>query len=365
MRRLCIIIVLLLIFSGCSRKDEYLLRVFPDVDIENTYDSEKLLISFIENYMTSPNGGIYTNIKDSNNIENLPKGHEVLSESVGIYMLYLSSKGDKEKFDKQLEYFKNYFLMKGVVSWRIKEGKYFSSTGAVIDDLRIVKSLFIAYDKWMDPYYMNMIEMISNVLLKSALVDNMIVNDYGSDGSGSTTINLSYIDLYTIKRLGEIDNKWNKVFDRSLKIIKNGNLEGTEIFYYFNYDLSNDSYYVNKNRISVLDSFLVNLHLSEIGILSSNQIKWFNDFKSMDVYSYYDIYSNEFVSNIESTSIYSVLARILVLNGIETYEELEKKIESFQIGEGPYIGGYGNELKGEFFSFDNLNALIYYIVKGR
>jgi endo-1,4-beta-D-glucanase Y len=359
-----VILIIILLVTSCARENEYTLKVFNYIDRSADSVEEKILVEFIKDKMMDEKGGIYTNLSDSSNISELPSGQEILSESIGLYMLYLSTSSSKDDFDHYFRYLNNQFLRNGVVSWRIKDSELYSSTGAVIDDLRIVKSLFIANDKWNDEMYINLIEKISDILLKKAINQGMLVNDYGENGSSSSIINLSYLDLYSLKRLEKINSKWKEVFKNAVDIIEKGRINKTGKFYYMYYDVVSKKYYGDGRNISVLDSFLVDLHLSEIGILDKDKLDWFNKVKDTDIYSTYDIHVEKYSSDIESTSIYSVLVRILKLNAVNDISVLEEKIKSFQIVEGQYSGGFGNENEMEFYSFDNLNALLYFVAKG-
>jgi len=185
---------------------------------KNDIKDELICIDFVENKLSSEKAGIYTNFLDSNDMKDYSTGHEILSESQGLIMLYYVNKANKQKFDFCLEYIEKYmFLKEGMIKWRIKEDNInITNSSASIDDLRIARALIYAYDKWQDLHYLKTLKKISKGLLKHSITDYYLMDYYDSGAkSTSESISLSYLDLYTMNLLSTIDSKWSKEIKQS------------------------------------------------------------------------------------------------------------------------------------------------------
>lgn len=78
-----------------------------------------------------------------------------LSESVGLWLTYLLEKDDQVRFNEQINVMKSYFLANDFIVWRI-EGTRKASVNALIDDLRIIRVLLSAGEKWQDATYLQL-----------------------------------------------------------------------------------------------------------------------------------------------------------------------------------------------------------------
>ena len=124
-------------------------------------EREQILLDFVNDKLTDEKGGIKTNYTEENSDGDITKGSSVLSESEGLMLIYYLHRGSKEDFNRTLQYIKeNMILESGVISWRV-EGNKPSLTSATIDDLRIIKALLLATEKWKDQSYRRMALNIS------------------------------------------------------------------------------------------------------------------------------------------------------------------------------------------------------------
>ncbi|MGL5244441.1 MAG: glycosyl hydrolase family 8, partial [Sarcina sp.] len=180
-------------------------------DSKEKNTSEKLVYDFINTALTKEGIGIYTNYLNNESDGDITKGHYVLSESEGLMMLYAVNSGNKDLFDKNYNIVKNKMkLDNGLISWRVNENEK-SEVSATIDELRIIKALIFAYDRWGDfKYKLNAIR-ISNALLKNSTLDGNLIDFTQPDGK-SKTITLCYLDLVTMRMLSNIDSKWSSIY---------------------------------------------------------------------------------------------------------------------------------------------------------
>ena len=75
-------------------------------NVEET-NGEKVLLNFVNNKLSSQDGGVYTNYINESSDGDITKGHAVLSESQGIMLLYDLEKNNRDNFDITLDYIKN------------------------------------------------------------------------------------------------------------------------------------------------------------------------------------------------------------------------------------------------------------------
>lgn len=335
----------------------------------NTYgevivsNEEEMLLNFIRNKLTDESGGIYTNYIDSKNKDDITKGHAILSESQGIMLLYNVEKDNKEEFDHTLNYVKqNMTLDSKLVSWRIDKIEK-SNVSATIDDLRIIKSLFMASERWNDRSYRKLAIDISKGIRHELLNKNTLV-DFNDGISKSETTTLCYLDLPTLKMLANIDYiSWEKIYNESLSIINSGYISDSIPLYAKTYN--NVGKYYDEEDIDTLLSMIVILNKAEVGEDIDTSVGWIKNKlrENKKIAITYARSTGEATSNIESTAIYSIILQIGSLINDEDLETMAmEKVRSFQVkNENSEIyGGYGSENGKEVFSYDNLNALLAY-----
>ncbi|MDR5588449.1 MULTISPECIES: glycosyl hydrolase family 8 [Clostridium] len=324
----------------------------------DTCDEEKSLLDFINNKLMDEEGGVYTNYINSDSQGDITKGHAVLSESQGIMLLYSLEKNDRITFDRTLDYIRNYMVLKNnLISWRIEE-KSKSEISATIDDLRIIKALLLAEEKWNDKGYRGIALRISGGISKE-LVENNILVDFNDGISKSKTTTLCYLDLQTIKMLSNLSSSWDKVLNTSLQILNNGYVSDEVPLYKKEFYRESGTY--DDENIDTLLSMIILLNKQEYGEDIDKSITWIkqkfiNDGFLSTSYSF----NGESLTNIESTSIYSFIVQLASKADDKELASLAmNKIKAFQVNnkESVIYGGYGMEDGLQVYSYDNLNAL--------
>ncbi|WIF93966.1 glycosyl hydrolase family 8 [Caminicella sporogenes] len=334
-------------------------------------EEEKNCLKFIKEKMSSKSGGIYTNYLENKRIEKVASGHEILSESEGLIMLYYVRTRDKDEFDKHFDIVKNKMLNKtGLVKWRIKEDNYnLAYSNATIDDLRIIRSLIYAYDIWKDKRYYKTLKKISEALLKFNVYKNCLNNYFDIKHKyKAKEIDISYIDLYTMKLLSNIDRQWDKIYKKGIQVINKGYLSDKLPLYKKTYDIEKNKY-LDKDVINSIDVLLVVLHLSEVGLVKKETLEWIKDqmIYGGGIYAEYDIKTGKAINDVECTAIYAIAARIAKIAGDESlYKLLVKKMLSLQVLDksSPLYGGFGETSTLKVYSFDNLQALLAFKALG-
>jgi len=333
-------------------------------------ESEEICLIFIKNKLSSGSKGIYTNYVDTDNIDSnmsskLAVGHEILTESVGLIMQYYINKSAKKSYDQYIDYLKDYFLTdEGVLRWRVREDVSYSRSSATLDDLRIIRTLVFAYNKWGDRQYLDLYNKIAKGFLNKETYEDNLISGYDTEFNQKfININLSYIDLYTLNLLVEGNkNLLKDIYINSYQIIQDGYISNSLPFYYNSYDFISKTY-SKTSDISMIDNLMVVLHLSEMGLVRKETMTWLNQRmkNNQKIYSKYNIRTGKAVSNIESTAIYALLARIYKNSGNqEMYNLAIKEMLRFQVKNtsSEMYGSFANEKTREAYSFDNLQALL-------
>lgn len=324
---------------------------------------EKLCLQFLQKSMSS-NKGIFTKFLDNKQIKEWATGHQVLSESEGLIMLYAVQAGDKPLFEKHFDIIKNMILDDGVIMWRVgKQGELLTKTSASIDDLRVIRSLVFAYERWKDKKYEKMLKELIYKTKKYQLTPQGLIDYYDSNTeTRAKTINLSYIDLYTMNLLVQIDDDWEKAAEKGLEIIKDGLISEERPLFRKYYDYETKSYSVD-DEINIIDYLKVLLHLSEVGMCPNEAIDWLKEqIKTHKaLFNSYYTDSAEPASGLQSSAAYAIACRIATnIGDYELYESMKDKLLMFQITEESNLlyGAFGEYITKEIYSFDNLQALL-------
>jgi hypothetical protein len=324
-------------------------------------DEEASLFAFIQKHLMGRNGEILTNIKGS---ENSP---ETLSESVGLLMNYCVMRELKELFDREYAFLKNSLLAEGkYVKWKTSSEDIHCNSA--IDDMRIIRALLDAYEKWGVKEYYDTAGFIQDALYEKQTVDGFLMEFYDWKlDAARMSIPLCYIDLNTMYRLGTFNKNWKQSAEKGLRIIKNGRIDEEENpFFHKYYDFNARAYRLDEEAaqnkgICLTYTLYTAIHLAEYNENTEAFTAWLKkEAKNGRLYGWYNPYTLKPASDLESTAVYALAA---IYSGKVGEEELEKRLINrmldFMITDkkSPYYGGFGNTQTMDFYSFDNLTAL--------
>ncbi|QEK12845.1 glycoside hydrolase [Crassaminicella thermophila] len=365
MKRIFIIFMIIILFGRfiMLRQPEFYLE--RNIGYGHEYlEEEKSCLEFIKTKMSSNKGGIYTNYLDTDEIGELAKGYQILSESEGLIMQYYVEKGDKKGFDQHLDLVKNKMMGdEGLIRWRIREeNNQISNSSASLDDLRIVRSLIYAYDLWKEEKYYKILKRISKGLLKYSTNKGYLTSyyEFGSKYRAKK-IDLCYIDLYTMNLLRNVHRKWEVPYKNGLKIIQGGYISNKLPLYKKSFNIDSKRYSTNEN-INSIEALLVVLHLSEMNLVKQETIKWIRkQVFGKGIFLEYNIKTGYPICEDESTAVYAITARIAKnIRDEALYKQAMKRMLRLQILDktSPLYGAFGNIDTYEVFSFDNLQALL-------
>ncbi|OMP66665.1 hypothetical protein BTO28_11530 [Domibacillus epiphyticus] len=316
---------------------------------------------FIEKWLKNNNGTIATYIQDGElEDDDLVKGREALSETLGLWMEYSLLKEDQALFEDAYTQLKRYFLdQNGFVYWKLTEsGKKEVSTNALVDDLRISRALFQAGEKWKDDRYDQTAKKISKYIVKHNLYEMSLTDFYDKKiGDGSKVITLSYIEPDSLKQMEKQGVMDKKLMNSMFGILKNAPVSGA--FFPKSYNVEKKEYQYDQN-VNLVDQSLVAYYREKNGYST----KAFNQFVKREIkkhgviYGQYDRTTGQPIVEYESPAIYAwIILYCLELNDKELAKIMFEEMAKFQTKDSEYYGGY-SIYKEDTHIFDNLVPLL-------
>lgn len=286
----------------------------------------------------------------------------VLSETVGLTMVYAVAANDRALFDRQLGFVNSTLVGPfGLYHWKVSHnGKDVANVSASVDDLRIANALILAHRNWSAPRYGHLADKLARNIATHEVVDNRLCDFLNwreqGDPIRANQIQLSYIDTIAMRAMVNLDPAWEKILSESGKILLGGRFANG--LFYESYDLGTGTYQgENQNMINQLYCALFAVELEQSDARFS---VWLRDRFKRDgkIYAQYDCATGEPTLFYESTSVYALAARYANKIGDHELEKgLIDKLLSFQNGNrwSPMYGGFYDD---EVYSFDNVEALI-------
>ncbi|NQX59141.1 hypothetical protein [Paenibacillus qinlingensis] len=325
-------------------------------------ENRNLLVGFMTDKLTSKHG-IYTNLKDTDQIGAAASGHEVLSESAGLLMRYYTLTGQKDKFDEQWQQAKQVFDTPFGFSYRYspQRNKQYPMN-AIVDDLRIIRALDEASVAFGTKNYREEAQSYGKRLYQYNVVNGQMRDFYDPTYKMTNSfITLCYIDGASLDLIPLSRKKKAQLEDSMLQIAQEGYLSDSFPFYQTRYDFDKKGY--QSEQINTVESLLTILNLAEVKLEQPASIRYIKDqVKAGTLYGQYDR-DGKPLNEVRSTAIYAISAMIgSVIKDQELYADSILKMNEFQIhdAQSPLHGGFGDINAAQAYSFDNLMALLAY-----
>lgn len=321
---------------------------------------ESLALDFVVNNLSYQSVAIYTNYLTDD--ESIPAGQDILSESQGLWLLYLLNRDFKDVFEKSyLWTMNNLILGNDTIAWVKDKHTSIHRINASIDDLRIIRALVLAYEKWGQKQYLVRAKEIAGGLLRENVNLSFLTDFYDLDTHyRSNTMTLSYIDLCTIGMIASYDPEWAKIYDNCLEVIINGQINSTGL-YAFQYEFASHKY-ITPAEVDMIQSVYVMLHLAEVDLLSKDNWEWlWNEYLNNGKLTVkYSRTTHEPLSRVESTALYALAARVFYyVDQKDKAEAMLRKCHELQVinEQSAIYGSFGYDTRLEVYSFDNLQYL--------
>ena len=324
-------------------------------------DVEDILFRFVETHFLTQKGDIYSYIGPEG------KDTDTLSESVGMLLDYCAARGRKDLFDREFLFLKGRLLVKDrFIRW--KTGKKEATCNAAVDDFRILRALLEGYEKWKVKDYIETAGLIAQAIYDNQVVGRNLCELYDwVDRSVKKSIPLCYLDLYTMNRLSVFNRNWKIVADNGMNNIASGRIGGTLPLFYKYLDYGTGLYHIDEEYvlgkgICITYSLLTALHMAEVRQDTGYFSSWLrNEAKRGKLYGWYDPDTLEPSRDIENAAVYALASIYAAKLGdnVLCWKLLDNMLK-FMVTDkkSPNYGGFGNDATGEFYSFDNLTALL-------
>lgn len=333
----------LLVLFGCSNEEP---------DPPKPYESEFPVESFIRKHLLTTEGLIRTNITD--------RDTEFLSESIGLYLLYLVEQKSEAEFANQIDVFTTFFLDDSdLVSWRIErtDGNMIASpVNAWIDDTRIVHALYEAAEVFNEPSYAKLADRISQPLTTIATKNGLPVDyvDLTTNATGDV-LTLSYLDESALHWMAPS----SELYENSKNLLAEAPLSGP--FFAKSYSLADQTYSFD-DEINMIDQLYVALRYEQFDLPTDSFYAFFKTaFDTGMVYGRYDRATQAPTVQYESQSVYALAVFYLLERGEREFavSVMDRLRESAITNpSSDYYGGYIDVPTRDTHAFDNLLPLL-------
>lgn len=302
---------------------------------------------FITTKLSGKDSGIHVNY--INHTGTSPIGYDVLSESQGLLLEYGIITNNQQLFDKSLSYIKENMSAYPLVSWIKPDKKAGAGVNALLDDLRIYKSLVAANNLWGN--YYNYLATYGEDILRYNTKENQLVDFYDfKNKKKGERFTLCYGDFAALEYLKATNEKFQLVYENTLHTVKNGYIGDNFPMYYSWYNYKKQSY--EKDSLNMAEAMYTLYHLAQIGELKDETIQWLKDrIKGNGIKANYTVEGNVVEGfGYESTAIYALVVLIADEIGDDKLKsDAVIKMEKLRINMA------GEDLNGSFGYVDGSN----------
>ncbi len=321
-------------------------------------EREEICYQFLKTKLTSSQGAIVSQLNVG---ENKDQAHTLLSESIGLIMLYALEVGDQKEFDQQAKLTQYLFMSSvGLLYWEVLfPTKKDSKCNASIDDLRVAAALFLGYEKWNKEEYKELALSLSKSMKKHNVLEGYFVESFCWDFEGESTshkVDISYLDLPAMVVMEKYDKDWEPILKRSIEIATHA-LTPSGLFY--------DKYYIYRGKyyngeMNLINNIMCAVQLGEVGLPNGKVYEFIKKewSKNKRIRGRFDPTTGEVIEDYENISIYALVLRLaLIEKDFKFARKIYNKITSYQVM-NPKSKFYGAFFLTYAHSFDNLQVLL-------
>lgn len=299
---------------------------------DDTLDTE----TFIQTKFTNDNGTLATYTKETEleESDDVVKGREALSETLGLWMYYALLIEDLALFDEAFEILDEYFLEEdGFVYWKVtKQGKSEVSANALVDDLRISHALWQGAKKWDDERYEKTALLISEYNAQWNENQGVLTDFFERDEQYATHIlTLSYIEPKALTMMNQKDVISEKTYEKMMDILKNAPYEGS--FFPKEYDVEDKTYHFDDD-VNMIDQSLIALNRASSEMLTTRFYEFIIHEMDMNgmIFGQYDLETEKPLVKYESPAVYGwLILYSLEINDYDLVKDLYKRMRQRQV----------------------------------
>lgn len=314
---------------------------------------------FILRHMINDDGTLKTNLQPHLSTDpDIARGDEALSESIGLWMLYLAEKRDNTLFEKMVRVLKKQFMKNdGWIYWKL--GPRPATANALIDDLRIAEALYKADAIWPSAEFGDMANTISHSLIKKQFIDGLFTDFYDIHSKRSSEhLTLSYLSAFALSHIYEHGRLDKSEHDGMIHFLQN--LPTQNGFFPFSYHLKDKTYKYHE-QVHLIDQLYIVYHRAQAGTASPETWSFLKEEFAQKglIYGRYAADSKQPAVDYESPAVYglAILAAI-ELNDGEFAKDLYYRMIHHQTlnPESEWYGGFIDT--NDTHIFDNLLPLL-------
>lgn len=356
--------MLFLFLTGCEEKIHVQVPTTNDKEFvtknkTNQSHNEKRLKNFIQNKMVKTNG-IYTNYRNSQAQENVATGHEMLSESSGLWLEYLARTHQNKAFVTFYQRTKKSFDLGRQFSYRISQTGKKSKVNATLDDLRIIRALQTYAQNTGSRKYRYEAAKRFAMLQTTSIEKGRILNFYDvSSKKGSSEGSLSYFDLLTLRYFESTSNANKKYYQKQVKVLQKGYLSDIFPLYHASYNWKTKTY--SNQDLNTSEALVTLLHLAEVHQIKKTSLDWLKmQVENRHIYNKYSV-NGVVLDRNQSAANYALTAMIFATqNDTAHYQKAMRLVWQSQVKEknSEIYGAIGDAKTNDAYSFNNLLALI-------
>ena len=331
---------------------------------EQVQNRKKLVKTFIQQKLMK-DGAIITNYLPNETEENLATGHDLLSESAGIYLLDLASTDTKGRFDAFYAKTKETFYTGTQFSYRVTDEGTKYQVNASLDDLRILRALIVAKQAFQTQDYDQEIDLLSKQFLAQSTKSNLLIDFYDEENDQqSQDISLFYLDYKTLGYIYALNGVDAKYLQYQVNIAKNGYISDEFPLYHQRYNYKTQEYQ-DGDSVNIIESLLTIRYLAEVGEADPASIAFVKEHVAKGtLFNSYDLNGNAIDKN-QSAASYAIAALIgYFIDDDDLYEQSIAILENFQNTDPNSVlyGGFGDSSTKEVYSYNNLMALLAFSI---
>ncbi|WP_341779457.1 glycosyl hydrolase family 8 [Levilactobacillus sp. HBUAS70063] len=322
-------------------------------------ENQQKLAEFIQNKMVTKQG-IYTNYVDTKTRQNgAATGHELLSESAGMWLQYLALNHQYAAFRDFYRATVKTFGDSGQFSYRYDpRSKKRFAVNATLDDLRIIRALNL-YDAQTHTRHYRQAAANHFAALKVGALKEGKLYDYYDPQTKQTakTSSLAYFDFKTLKYYEQGTRAGRKAYNEQLKVVHGGYLGNVFPLYATSFSWGNLTY--SAKNLNTSEALEVLLHLAEIGQLKATSRTWLaQQVKAKKLYNGYST-AGSVTNSGQSTANYALAAMIFAAAKDQANYRVAMRLvwEGQVTGRSPIQGGIGDAKSLQSYSYSNLTAL--------
>lgn len=306
---------------------------------------------FVREQLMNDQGELRTNRTD--------RKDEYLSESLGLWMMYLVRIGDETSFERLHETVHRWMTKEGAVYWQ-RDGQVWKQATASIDDLRIAYAYLCAFEKWeKDEYYTfgeKIVHHFSKYQVKNGKFSDFYDLTMNKEGNTQTT---SYYNEHALRAFAQHGWLESTVVERWVEGRKEEPTDGT--MYPPTRFLIEEEQYEFDEEINGIDIAYTLLYRAD-WTSRERQLydAWREQFMTESRLTGRISRSNHPLVTFESPAQYALLGLVALRQEDQRFaEQLYAKLRSMQSTMPGYEGQFVDEKTGDLHVFDHVLFLIF------